>query len=131
MSTTYILSALKQNNRGHLYSVDMRDPVLPPNIETGWIIPKFLKNRWTLIVGKSSETLVPLLEELKEIDVFQHDSEHSYKNMMFEYQNAWKYLKRGGVVLSDDIRLNNAWRDFTAKSSRVYNFYSFGAVVKG
>lgn len=130
VSTTYILTALKLNNRGHLYSIDLHDPVLPKDIKTGWIVPENLKNRWSLIEGKSSEQLPPLLKQLNQIDVFQHDSEHSYENMLYEYETAWKHIREGGILLSDDIRMNDAWRDFNKNRTSVYNFYSFGASAK-
>jgi predicted O-methyltransferase YrrM len=130
VSTTYILTALKLNNKGHLYSIDLRDPVLPKDFRTGWIVPENLKNRWSLIGGKSSEQIPPLLKRLNQIDVFQHDSEHSYENMLFEYETAWKHIREGGVLLSDDIRMNDAWRDFNKNRTSVYSFYSFGAAAK-
>jgi hypothetical protein len=52
---------------------------------------------------------------LGSIDIFIHDSEHSYENMMFEYITAWHYLKEGGILLSDDTNLNKAFSDFSAR----------------
>ena len=42
-------------------------------------IPPELKQRWTLILGRSQEELPPLLERLGTIDSFMHDSEHSFE----------------------------------------------------
>jgi hypothetical protein len=47
-----------------------------------------------------------------EIGVFLHDSEHSYENMLFEYQSAWAHLKSGGILLSHNIDTNNAFSEF-------------------
>lgn len=130
ISTTYILQALRGNHKGKLYSIDLRDNTLEKlKIETGWLIPSYLRDRWTLIEGKSSEKLIPLLNELNKIDIFHHDSDHSYSNMKFEYETAWKYLQSNGILLSDDIKLNAAWKDFT-KDKDAFNFFVYGACLK-
>jgi hypothetical protein len=51
----------------------------------GWIVPKSLRERWTLILGKVEDKLPSLLDEFEAIDVFYHDSLHTYEHMMFEY----------------------------------------------
>jgi hypothetical protein len=60
---------------------------------------------------------MPRAKMLGSIDIFIHDSEHSYENMMFEYMTAWDHLKEGGILLSDDTNLNKAFSDFSAKES--------------
>lgn len=35
--------------------------------------------------------------------------------MMFEYQTVYPHLKIGGIMLSHDILLNNAFIDFAAE----------------
>ncbi|MDP2939853.1 MAG: class I SAM-dependent methyltransferase [Candidatus Omnitrophota bacterium] len=114
-SSTFILQALEKNNKGHLYSIDLPNQPgqkLPENKTTGWLIPEDLKKRWMLILGSSREKLSALLNDLKNIDIFFHDSDHSYENMMFEFESAKSYLKSGGFLLSDDITDNNSFRDF-------------------
>jgi len=86
--------------------------MLPQNKEIGWLVPKILRDRWTLILGKVEEKLPKLLEELGNIDVFYHDSLHTYEHMMFEYKLAWGKLNKGGLLISDNIDLNNAFKDF-------------------
>lgn len=71
-----------------------------------------MRKRWRLVLGDSRKELPRLLDELKEIDIFCHDSLHTYDHMLFEYQLAWRYLRHGGVLLSDDVQENSAFRDF-------------------
>jgi predicted O-methyltransferase YrrM len=115
-SSFYILLALKRNNKGHLFSIDFPnlDPtaMIPQNKEVGWLVPKILRDRWTLILGKVEEKLPKLLEERDNIDIFYHDSLHTYEHMMFEYKLAWEKLNKGGLLISDNIDLNNAFKDF-------------------
>lgn len=117
-----ILLALKRNEKGVLYSLDIPSPYLPTNKEAGWRIPQHLRNRWNLIIGRSSEELQKLLIYIGEIDMFLHDSEHSYENMRFEYETAWEHIGVGGLLLSHDITRNGAFRGFAMLRNKKY-FY--------
>lgn len=85
---------------------------VPPGEEPGWIVPDDLRDRWTLVMGKSQRELPRLLAGMDAIDLFLHDSEHSVPCMIFEYELAWEWLRPGGVLVSDDIRWNDAFRLF-------------------
>lgn len=138
VSTAIILSALEMNNKGTLYSIDFpeytdtnyeegtfwegkKGAVIPKNKIPGWLIPDKYRVRWHLILGRSQERLPVLLDELGEIDFFIHDSEHSYECMTFEYQQAWRYLRQGGLLVSDDISWNTSFYDFSRLHSREIN----------
>ena len=114
--------ALEKNNEGRLYSIDLPSPSLPPGKEPGWIVPEHLRKRWDLRLGKSSELLPGLLEEIKEVDMFLHDSEHSYENMYWEYKTAWGCIRKGGLLLSHDISMNAAFREFAKYVSEGYYY---------
>ena len=111
-SSSYILQALKENNNGILYSID--------NIFRPWeslemignAIPQNLRKRWKLVVGSSLMKLEETLRSKKTIDVFLHDSLHTYKNMLFEYNTSWPFIKKNGFLISDDVSENNAFLDF-------------------
>ncbi len=122
VSSTFILQGLKDNQRGTLYSIDEpnADPsaALPEGLSSGWLIPHWLRDRWKLSLGRSSELLPPLLAKLKMMDLFLHDSEHSYENMMFEFKTAWKFLRDGGLLLSHDVFWNSAFSDFSRSLRR-------------
>lgn len=132
LSTLSILLALKKNENGHLYSIDypfktdesLREfrektfneyggAAIPIDKEPGWIIPDELRDNWTLITGKSQQELPKLLPKIDKLDLFIHDSEHSYPCMMFEYELAYHWLKNDGILLSDDIAWNTAFNKFT------------------
>jgi hypothetical protein len=134
VSSSYILQALEDNNRGTLYSIDYRVPegsftespalglipveAIPQEKETGFVIPESYRSRWVFKNGKSSEILPGLLKELGRIDVFMHDSLHTYENMMFEFSAVWDYLPKGGLLLSHDTDFNNAFKDFSSRVKR-------------
>ncbi len=127
ISSSYILCALEENGKGALHSID-----LPWwDEESGWMIPDYLRHRWHLEMGRSSEKLPPLLEKLGKLDVFMHDSEHSYRNMLREYETAWKYMGDKGVLLSHNISYSGAFPDFCKKAGvKGYIFGDMGGAVK-
>ena len=156
VSSALILEALKDNERGLLYSIDFPNywaqnylskaeqsrlgcsAELFPSLESlgkapGFAIPQSLETRWALRLGKSKDILPNLLTEIGKTDIFLHDSEHTYDNMMFEYTTAWDYLPKGGLLLSHDISWNNSFRDFSRKVKRrsieIY-FTGTGAIIK-
>lgn len=131
LSSFAILLALRENGTGQLYSIDYPfranesldefkqdtftdygGAAIPRNKDPGWIIPDELRSRWTLIIGKSQRELPRLVANIDAIDLFIHDSEHSYPCMMFEYELAYEWLDDSGVILSDDISWNNAFSTF-------------------
>lgn len=121
-----ILLALEFNQKGHLYSIDLpakagqagMNWTLPAELSTGFLVPDFLRSRWTLTLGDVRDHLLPLLKKEKAIDVFFHDSDHSYTHMMWEYTCAWPHLKPGGFLLSDDVNFNTAFGDFASGVDR-------------
>jgi len=126
VSTSFILMALEDNNYGKLFSIDIPSNTLPKRKVSGWLIPEGLKQRWSLLIGRSKDILKPLLSQLSTIDIFFHDSEHTYYNMLYEYLVAYQHLREGGILLSDDVSLNKAFFDFCAIVHRKPIRFSFG-----
>ena len=122
-STAQVLQALAENGAGELCSVDAPNiaydagsywdaKLLPSEMQPGFVIPPALLNRWKLVSGYSRDVLPSLLQSIGPIDLFFHDSEHTYENMLFEYRVAWEHLGQGGALISDDVHLNQAFTDF-------------------
>ena len=127
-SSSFILCALDKNGRGKLFSIDVpwytvthnwkdhfvNNEIKPHPFETqsGWIIPDYLIGRWELSIGMSNEKLPPLLKNTGLVDVFFHDSEHSYENMSWEFRTIWPGLKKNGVMLVHNVDNNNAFAEF-------------------
>jgi predicted O-methyltransferase YrrM len=102
-SSAYILEALRDNGHGVLYSIDLGNtPDEPPN---DFFVRPILKDRWRLIIGDSREELPRLLARLGQIDLFHHDSLHTYEHMTWEYETAFPYLTPNGVLSSHDVRI--------------------------
>jgi predicted O-methyltransferase YrrM len=109
VTSSYLLAALKKNNYGHLYSIDL--PPLGSNGDdyVGWLVPNELKDRWTLRRGTSERLLAPIVKELGTLDLFIHDSLHTFKNMKQEFETSWSALNSKGILISDDIDGNDAF----------------------
>ncbi len=139
-STAFILRALHRNGCGHLHTIDLPPTAvqetqlqaresyheaLPSGASSGWVVPEALKARHTLLLGSSREHLPRVLEDVQTADVFLHDSDHSYENMTWEFQTAFPALGEDGLLLSDDVRANDAFGDFCRErklsSRQVYN----------
>lgn len=121
-SSAFILLAMKHNRRGgSLYSIDLPpdDEILeqgnrpvPQGKNAGWVIPDSLRTPHYLLLGRAQTILPDLLEKQGSIDVFLHDSDHSYSHMMFEMGLSWDYLRPGGWLLCDNVEANSAFSDF-------------------
>jgi predicted O-methyltransferase YrrM len=135
VSTAFVLLALEDNGKGRLHSIDLPEvageeyekgtfwdgkggAVIPPGKEPGWMVPPGLRERWDLVLGRSQDQLPALLDRVGEIDFFMHDSEHSYECMSFEFRTAWEALREGGVLVADDVNVNQAWDEFTREVVR-------------
>lgn len=119
LSSAHILRALEANGAGTLYSIDLPNvqegSVLPAGRGSGWIVPHSLRGRWKLQIGDTRKLLPELLATLDRVDLFLHDSDHSYEAMSFEFEQAFPKLESGGLLMSDDTHLHAAWDDFCAK----------------
>ncbi len=108
-SSLSILSALDE---GELISID---PLIaygdPPRSDFGFLVPEELKRKWRIIKGTSREILPVILESIKFIDVFIHDSEHSYGNVKFELIEAYNHIVKG-LILVDNYDWTTAPLDF-------------------
>jgi len=125
VTSFYLLSALMKNGRGILYSIDL--PPLCKNSEAyvGILVPSSLRTQWRLMIGPSERLLPQVCAEVKCIDIFVHDSLHTYRHMMFEFSSVLSCLKGTYAVLADDIEGHGAWFDFTKRLGP-----QFQAVVK-
>jgi len=135
VSSAFILKALDENALGTLYSIDLpryqTEPpsdgtdcslnvgpggaIIPRGKEPGYVIPTELRKRWNLVLGPSEEHLPRLVSQLGEIDIFFHDSAHTYEMMTFEFETVWPKIRGGGLLLTHDVDFNSAFSDFAAR----------------
>jgi hypothetical protein len=112
VTTAVILSGLAADGLGHLWSIDLPDLDLERKGQVASCVPAELLGRWTYLRGGTRRLLPLLLRSVGEVNLFVHDSQHTYGTMMFEFTRAWGHLARGGMLVSDDIHANSAFFDF-------------------
>lgn len=120
-TSSYILSALKKNNHGHLYTIDVHpndagyDPDLPRGFVPGWIVPHEFSNLWTLHIEKVESRLPKLLSELESpVDLFYHDSDHTPNHKIFEIEQILTNAADDVVIAADDVGHDNFQHPSTA-----------------
>lgn len=104
-SSRMILSAMNKNRKGKLVSVDI-------NGNVGQLLDKMDKSRWDLRVGDPANIFIKTVSTLKDVDIFIHDSDHSYKHMLFEFNSVYPKMSKDGFILSDDVDGNTAFVHF-------------------
>jgi predicted O-methyltransferase YrrM len=118
-SSTFLLHALEANGGdGRLVSFDVPDArdalgvPIPAGREPAWLVPDELRPRFELVLGDTRQTLRRRLGG-ETLDLFFHDSLHTTRHMLFEFRVAWRRLRRGGLLVSDDVFWNPAFWLFT------------------
>ena len=117
ISTFFILNAIIRNGNGKLYSIDISKDV-------GAILSEEEKKIWNLIViNPKRRCLTKAIENIlnksnnRKIDMFIHDSNHTYRWQIFEYELIYPLLDEDGILVSDDIDFSYAFLDFIKKHS--------------
>jgi hypothetical protein len=144
-SSALILAAMSRNNSGELVSIDLparatipgatdkmfkgAQTNLPEGCDPGWLVPEHLRDRYRLHLGDSKELLPALLGQYGQIQVFMHDSLHTFEHQSFEYRTAWPHIENHGLLMSDDIFWSAAFHRFSKKKHVPYvNVGDFGII---
>lgn len=135
LTSAWILKALKDNGGGKLISIDLprRDwveyfgskPFGPggdvefeiKEQKVGWAIPEDLLKFWKLYLGPSSYFLKEVISKNQDIDLFIHDSDHSYEVMKFECDLVQNKLNNIDMII-DDYYCNDYYKDFSKDYNR-------------
>jgi predicted O-methyltransferase YrrM len=114
MSSAFILKGLADEKLGtaKLYSIELSE-----DCEQGALIPEELRSsgRFVPMRGRIEDFLKH--DQLPEsIDMFLHDSSHSYGHMLWEFRQFWPRLRDGGALVSHDVQMNAAFAEFIAST---------------
>ena len=133
LSSAFMMLALAKNGpEGTLHVVDMpavfnpadahwTQPgqvfgfVIPEGKTSGWMVPDIYRDRFEVLNGDAKVLLPQLVDKLASVDMFYHDSDHSYNHMAFEFEQAKRKLAPNSVVVADDISWNASLWDFADK----------------
>ena len=137
-SSWIILNAMEKNKKGKLISIDLPNNdtneaynfgvKTPP---TGWRVPEQLRQRWSLRLGDARILLPEALKEFGKLDIFFHDSDHSYGHMKFEFETSLPFLSSTGILLSDDVHKNAAFAELVSNNNlHALQFNKGGAAIR-
>lgn len=116
VSSAYLLHALAMNGGGLLHSVDLprrasrrangaavprSSWTLPPGRDSGWAVPRGLRDRWDLRLGDKSYLLPILAAQLPIVDLLVYDVPHDDRAARAEFRVLAPRLRSGGVVIVD------------------------------
>jgi hypothetical protein len=120
LGSAVFLLALEHNRRegysGRLIGIDI-DP------RSGWLIPADFRDSINLIISDSVSALNGLAANNELVELFVHDSLHSYEHETREYTALSRTLSSRGVIISDNAHSTDALRDFSVKHNRRYAFW--------
>jgi predicted O-methyltransferase YrrM len=104
--------------KGKVYGV-----VIPEGKSSGWMVPDAYRSRFEVQTGDAKVLLPKMVDSVDSIDLFYHDSDHTYDHMMFEFREAKRKLRPGGLIVADDVSWNASVWDFADQYGLpAYNF---------
>jgi predicted O-methyltransferase YrrM len=114
-SSLALLLAMKDDAGAKLASVDL--PYLQRRNDdwVGIAVPHDIRRNWHLLRMADREGLPRALAITGPLDLAHYDSDKSREGRHFAYGALWAALRPGGVLISDDIGDNFAFRDFACE----------------
>jgi hypothetical protein len=116
VTSRIVLEALRRNDRGHLWSIDLPFPFDQDlHAQTGLAVTDACRPRWSYLEGSSRQRLPSLVAERGHVEMFIHDSLHTARNTTFEMEQAASAMPVGAVMLVDDIRMHRGFVNFVKR----------------
>lgn len=119
VTSRVILEALAGNGAGRLWSIDLPPLKEPWFSQSRSAVPQALRQDWHYVCGSARRVLPRLLRKLRTIDLFVHDSLHTYDHMAFEFRLARAHLSSIGMIVSDDIDTNRAFTEMVKSDQKL------------
>jgi Methyltransferase domain len=112
LGSCIIAAALLRNGHGRLTTIDI-DP------EAGYLIGE----PWASVIDRRIGDSIDMLGSLKDVDMFLHDSLHTYDYESGELKAVEPNLRADAVILSDNAHESPALSDWAERSGRHYLFF--------
>ena len=112
LGSSVIAAALLRNGHGRLTTIDV-DP------EAGYLIGE----PWSSVVDRRIGSSVEVLAELREVDMFLHDSLHTYDYETSELAAVGPNLTTDAIVLSDNAHDSAALSHWAERTGHHYLFF--------
>ena len=112
LGSCVIAAALLRNGHGRLTTIDV-DP------DAGYLIGE----PWASVIDRRIGDSAALLAGLKDVDMFLHDSLHTYDHETRELATVEANLRPNAIVLSDNAHESSALADWAERTGRNYLFF--------
>ena len=97
----------------HLWSVDMPYVGMNNKKWVGCAVDEKYKTNWTLFQMADRDGIPKAIKAARDYDFAHYDSDKTLEGRKFGYSLLWKHLKKGGILLSDDINDNEGFKIFS------------------
>ena len=116
-SSAAILQSINKRS-GKLISVDMPMLKQADYHMIGVAVDENLMSNWELLREPDRYGLNKAIKKLNySFDLAHYDSDKSYYGRKWSQPLIWKYLRKGGVFISDDIEDNLAFKEFVVSNN--------------
>lgn len=121
VTSAFLLQALRKNDVGRLHSIDLPPLGKEADQFVGRLVPQHLRSDWRLHRGRSVDVLPRVVRDLGQVNLFLHDSQHTYRNMRDEFEIVTPYLTPQAVVVADDVEGNAAFQEWVSRYRPSYS----------
>lgn len=112
LGSCVIAAGLLRNGHGRLTTIDI-DP------EAGYLIGQ----PWARVIDRRTGSSIDVLAELRNVDMFLHDSLHTYDYETRELAAVEPNLCPDAIILSDNAHESSALSDWAERTGRHYLFF--------
>jgi predicted O-methyltransferase YrrM len=131
-STVAILSAMRANRIGHLWSSDFPYFRLhEPEKYVGILVDEALKERWTLYLDGDRRNLERIAGTVPHVDLLHYDSDKSSGGRATALRLLQPRLDERSVVVMDDIQDNLFFRRYVEARTRPWRVFGYATKFVG
>jgi hypothetical protein len=112
LGSCVIAAALLRNGHGRLTTIDIDQ-------DAGYLIGE----PWATVIDRRVGSSVDILGKLQDVDIFLHDSLHTYEYETSELTAVGANLRADAIVLSDNAHDSAALSDWAERTGRHYLFF--------
>jgi len=113
LGSLVLAEALLRNNRGRLVTIDIEP-------HSGLLIG----GEWARVIEQVIGDSLVALNNIDNIDLFIHDSDHSADHEFRELESLVSHLSADGTVLSDNSHVTSMLAEWSLKHNRLFLFFA-------
>lgn len=125
-SSATILTAIKKNKKGTLFSSDFPYfRIDNPEKYIGLLVDSSLHNNWKLEIEGDEVNIKKFLKQVEKIDLFHYDSDKSYNGKKLIFNLVKSKMRKGSIFIFDDIQDDRFFKDAVEKSNYDFRVFEF------